>query len=386
MIYLDHHASTAVRPESLEAFTDAVRQPPGNPHVDTHWAGAAMAKAAQRARERISESTGFDANDVVVTSGATEANNLVIAGLAGSLRSNGRPVIVAPSTEHKCILEAGRREADRGSRFVELEVTSEGKIKAADHLNWEAVGLLSAMSANNEIGTLETAAPSIIQTARRMGVIVHSDAAQLLGRVPARSTFAEFDAISLSGHKFGAPPGVGVLLLRRAVRHQMLPQMLGGGQQMGLRSGTVSVPLLAAFAAALENAEACALSEGGRMRALSRDFCATLRDLGVTFVLRGPSIDERLPGNLSLSFPGVNAMALALSLRDQVAFSLGAACQTRAIEPSHVLSAIGLADDEVAETIRIGFGWTSTAQEARDAARQIADSVTALLDLEEYRS
>jgi cysteine desulfurase len=237
------------------------------------------------------------------------------------------------------------------------------------------------MAANNEIGTLDPVSDEALQRARSAGVLLHSDATQLIGRLPARQALSRFDAVSLSAHKFGGLQGVGVLLARRAVRAKMVPVQLGGGQQNGLRSGTVPAALVHAMGVAIAIAEANAETEQRRLRKLTQLFIEELSRSGTSFVVRGPALEERLPGNLNLTFPGVDAMALALTLRGDIAFSLGAACQTRSPQPSHVLRALGMSDEEIEHTARLGFGWNSTEQDAVNAARMFSAAVQRLRTL-----
>lgn len=378
MIYLDHHASTTVRPEALERLLASLSEGPGNPHVDTHRAGAGKSRQLECAREAIAKTSGFLPGDVIVTSGATESNNLIVAGLASALREQGRPGIVTLSTEHKCILEAVHRERAAGSELHELPVDSHGYAVVPEDLDWDRVGLLCVMGANNEIGTISALPVSIVDQARSRGVLAHCDAAQLPGRVPLRALLARFDSVSLSGHKFGAPTGIGVLIARRSVRLRLQPHHVGGGQQAGLRSGTVPVALATSFAAALAAADGRVGEDGPRLRRLAEQFCSELESRDVAFVLRGPALQERLPGNLNITFTGVDAMALSFNLREKVAFSLGAACQTKEILPSHVLVAIGLSEVDVEQTVRFGFGWDNTDDEVSKAAAMVAAAVTEL--------
>lgn len=381
MIYLDHHASTTVLPEALSEFVRVTQDGSGNPHVDTHAAGAEKARLVERARALIADVSGFSPQDVIFTSGATEANNLIVSGLYPSLSRVGRATIAHPKTEHKCILEAVNAQVRRGACGLTFEVDKNGVTVVPEDTDWSQVGLLSVMCANNEIGTLNTIASEAIRQARNEGVVLHTDATQLIGRIPAKSVLANFDAVSLSAHKFGGIQGVGVLLANRFVRSRLEPLQVGGGQQGGIRSGTVPVALVHAMATALSVADARAKHEGPRLRALAETFLYQLGGADTEFILRGPSIADRLPGNLSITFPGVDSMALALMLREQIAFSLGAACQTRASTPSHVLRAIGVPDEEIEQTVRIGFGWSSTEQDAVVAARLISGAVASLRNL-----
>jgi cysteine desulfurase len=318
---------------------------------------------------------------VIFTSGATEANNLLIAGISPEMRKRGRPKLIAPATEHKCVLESARNQTKFGSEFTELPVDKWGNVSLPTDFDFSKVGLMSCMAANNEIGSLSAINTRAFAAAKSAGVLLHTDAAQLIGRKPCREILAHFDAVSLSAHKLGGIPGIGALLIKRPWRLALEPTIHGGGQQGGLRSGTLPVPLAYSFAIAAKTAEARSHDEENRLEQLCRIFLNRLEQNKTAYTLRGPGLHERLPGNLNITFHGVDAMALAVTLEGEVSFSLGAACQTRSFIPSHVLQAIGLNNDEISETIRIGFGWTSTEDEALTAANIFSGAVLNLSKL-----
>ena len=379
-IYLDNQASTPLDPRVLEAMLPYFTEHFGNPHSESHVYGRNALAAIEAARSDIARLIGADAREIVFTSGATEANNLAIKGAAQFARAHGvaRDHIVTLATEHKCVLESCAALEREGFRVTYLPVKSSGLL-ALDRLAAaldERTLLVSVMAAHNEIGVIQPLA-EIGALCRERGVLFHSDAAQAFGKIPLDVEAMKIDLMSLSGHKIYGPKGIGALYVRRRPRVRLLPLIDGGGQERGLRSGTLPTPLCVGFgrAAALAG-EALAGGEAARILALRQRLEATLvrRISGVT--VNGDR-GQRLPGNLNVSFAGVTAPEL-IEAAPSIAISTGSACTSATVEPSYVLRALGLPDAVANASIRIGIGRFTTAGEIDFAVDALAGAVAGL--------
>ena len=376
-IYMDHNATTPVDPRVVEAMLPAFGTHFGNAASKTHAYGWAAAKLAERARESIAAGLGAHPEEVVFTSGATEANNLAIKGAAWSLRGRGDHIVTV-STEHKAVLDPCARLAQEGFSVTVLPVDREGHVtpeQVALALEPRTV-LVSVMLANNEIGTLQPIA-AIAGMCRQRGVLIHCDATQAVGKIPVDLEALGVDLLSCSAHKLYGPKGVGALLIRRRTpRLRLTPLLDGGGHEQGMRSGTLNVPGIVGFARALELALAELPAESAREAALRdrlRD-AITLRIAGV--IENGDSV-ERLPNTLSLSFEGVDGAALLVGLHD-VAVSSGSACTSADPNPSHVLAALGRSKALAAASLRFSLGRGNTAEEVETVADAVVREVDRL--------
>jgi cysteine desulfurase len=334
----------------------------------------------------IAEHIGASAREIVFTSGATESNNLALRGAAERLRRKGNHLI-SLATEHKSVLDPLARLSRRGYQVSLLPVAQTGcrdagrldlaKLAAAIR---EDTILVSVMLANNEIGVIQPLA-EVGKLCKERGVLLHTDATQAVGKIPVDVESLRVDLMSFTAHKIYGPKGVGALYVRRrdpAVR--LDAQIDGGGQEGGLRSGTLNVPGIVGLAEALRLSVADLARESDRLRGLrQRLFDGLVRQIdGVQ--LNGPVLDDpqlRLPGNLNCSFAGVDGEALMMSMRD-LAVSSGSACTSANPEPSHVLRAIGLSDDSVRSSLRFGLGRFNTPEEADYAVSELADAVRRL--------
>ena len=375
-IYLDHHATTPVDPRVLDAMLPFFREDFGNPASITHAWGRRAAAAVDDARERIAACIGAEPREIVFTSGATEANNLAILGSA-RLRPGSRRRVVTVTTEHPAVLDPCEALEGEGFDIVRLPVASDGRADVAAFDKPEAVdeatAVVSVMLANNEIGVLQPVREIAALCAARR-VPFHTDAAQAVGKIPVDVDDLGCDLLSISAHKLYGPKGVGVLFVRqRGRRVRLVPVVHGGGHERGLRSGTVPVPLVVGMARALEIAAEDLEDEGRRQREL-RDRLLGLISEGLPGVRLNGHPDERLPGNLSVTFDGVDADRLLLALPD-VATSSGSACSTANPAPSHVLLALGLDEREAKASVRIGLGRGTTAQQIDAAAARIVEEV-----------
>ena len=375
MIYLDYHATTPVDARVLEAMLPYFTEKFGNAASKHHRFGWDASEAVERARKQVAALIGAGSKDVIFTSGATEANNLAIKGAAMARRGE-RDHLVTVTTEHKAVLDPMARLADDGWRVTIVPVNASGLIDLTvlESVITERTALVSVMAANNEIGVVQPikAAAAI---AHAKGAWFHTDAVQAAGRVPFDVEALDVDFASLSAHKVYGPKGVGALYVRRK-RVTIDAQIDGGGHERGLRSGTLNVPGIVGFGRAAEIARAEMASEAKRVAELRDRLLNGLR--GIDGMTVNGSMTDRLPGNLNVSFNGVDGEALLVSL-DDVAVSSGAAC-TQA-EPSHVLMALGLTRDRALASLRFGIGRSTTAAEVDDAAAKVADVVLRLRKL-----
>ena len=374
-IYLDHQASTPILPTVREAMHPYWAEFHGNPHSSEHSTGWAASKAVESSRTKVANFIGADPDEIVFTSGATEANNIVIKGLSiPELRQGKRKTILVSATEHKCVLESAAYVAQtKGCSVLEIPVNGKGHVDLdglRDMLS-EDVLLVSIALVNNEIGTVQDLA-SISALCRDAGAILHSDFAQAPSAVDLIDYADLADMVSLSGHKFGGPMGVGALYVSRELKDRIQPLFHGGGQEGGMRSGTLPLPLCVGLGAAADFHSSAA---GAAMRG----HVARLRDLFVNELqsnrdhirLNGVEFASRHPGNANLRFEGHDADEVLQRLQPIVSASTGSACSSGITEPSYVLSAIGLTSDEAQASIRFSFGHTNTSDEALEAAEAI---------------
>ena len=378
-IYFDYQATTPLDPEvrrALEPYLDGLY---GNPHSADHSVGWAASEAVKRSAGVVGNLVGADADEIVFTSGATEANNLALLGLAPLKKKVGRDRVLVSSIEHKCVLEAARGlEYDHGYSLARIPVDAMGRVDMAE-LEREIddrVLVVSVMLVNNEIGTIQRL-EEISELAHKYGVIVHCDAAQAPCAMDI-SGIAEFaDLVSLSSHKMYGPMGIGALYVRRGLQSQIYPLIRGGGQQNGLRSGTVPVFLCVGMAAAAELA--CGPGAPIERKSVGRlrdYFVSLLRGSGRDVVLIGPESTERHPGNANLRFPGYDAHGLLGAMQPWLAASTGSACASGSLEPSHVLDAIGLTRDAAGECIRFSLGRFTTKDDVEKASEIVLKALS----------
>jgi cysteine desulfurase len=397
-IYLDNHATTRVDPRVLEAMLPFFDEQFGNAGSINHSFGLEAKEAVEGARESIAAAIGVDSREIVFTSGATESNNLAIRGLAERPRRKGNH-LVSVTTEHKAVLDPLRRLARREFEVTMLNVEphsseSAGWLdpqKVADAIKDETL-LVSVMLANNEIGVLQPIA-EIARICRERGVPLHCDATQGVGKLPMDVRQLGVDLMSFSGHKIYGPKGVGALYVRRnggAIRLE--PLIEGGGQEHGLRSGTLNVPGIVGFARALELCLAEMSTEIPRLTGLRQRLWDGLKRDVPDIVLNGAvwhsaagqasngTQSTRLPGNLNCAFPFVNGEALMMSMKT-IAVSSGSACTSANPEPSHVLRAMGLNDDLTRASLRFGIGRFNTEEEIDYAVAAVGENVHRLRQL-----
>jgi cysteine desulfurase len=376
MIYMDYQATTPVDPAVLEAMLPYFTEQFGNAASRQHRFGWVAQEAVEKARAQVASLIGADAKEIVFTSGATEANNLALKGLAETARP-GRDHFVTVVTEHKAVLDACKRLEQQGCRTTYLSVDGEGAIdlEVLSAAVTDRTAAVSVMAANNEIGILSPLA-EIAAIAHDRGALFHTDAVQAAGKVPFDVVRLGIDLASLTAHKLYGPKGVGALYVRRKnPRVTLAAQQDGGGHERGMRSGTLNVPGIVGFGVAAAMAAQRLESESAQLVALRSRLLAGLRQVVDDLVVNGP-LDARLPGNLNVSFPAVDGEALLVSLCEDVAISSGAACT--AAEPSHVLKALGRPTELALASLRFGLGRWTTEAEVDAAAARVGETVARL--------
>jgi len=385
-IYLDNHATTPVDPRVLAAMRPWWEENFANPGSVEHALGRAAEAAVEEARAHVARLIGAEASEVVFTSGATESNNLAIKGAARFAAAQGseRRRVVTLVTEHKCVLESVRDLAAEGFEPVILPVQPNGLLDLGlleATLAEAPTLLLSVMAVNNEIGVVQNLA-AIGEMAKRHGALFHTDAAQAAGRITLDVQEIRADLLSLSGHKIYGPKGIGALYVRRRPRVRLAPLFSGGGQERGLRAGTLPAPLIVGLGEAARIAALEGSLDAGRIAGQRDRFWAALA-AEVPGLIKHADLEHRVAGNLSLGFPGsVTALAL-MAAAPEICVSTGSACSSAEIEPSHVLRALGLPEALARATLRIGIGrFTSPADVDLAAAalarawRQVRSSTT----------
>lgn len=389
-IYLDHHATTPVDPRVLEVMLPYFGEKHGNAG-STHCFGDEASEAVDHARGQIAAAIGANPIEIVVTSGATESNNLAIRGLADRKRRRGSH-IVSVRTEHPAVLEPLEVLSGRGFDVTLLDVEAQGSPRAGmldpqqvDAAIRDDTCLVSVMLANNEIGIIQPI-QEIAEVCRARGVAMHCDATQAVGRVPVDVRELGVDLMSFTAHKLYGPKGVGALFVRRGKPlTRMEPQIVGGGQEQRRRSGTLNVPGIVGFGEALRLSQKSLDDDAKRLSSLRNNLAERLLAAVAGSEVLGPSLREksakgtpiRLPGNLNILFPGLDGEAMMLAM-PRLAVSSGAACSSANPQPSHVLTALGLDEDRARCSLRFGLGTFTTAEEIQRAVEMIAEAAKKL--------
>jgi cysteine desulfurase len=378
-VYLDHHATTPVDAAVLAAMMPYFTETFGNASSRQHEYGRAAHAAVEEAREKVAALVNAQPGDIVFTSGATESDNLAVRGVARGRREPGGH-IVTTLLEHAAVLEPCRTLEREGYGVSRVETRADGVIDAQrviDALQPDTI-LVSMIAANNEIGTLQPVA-DVGRACRERGIVFHTDAVQALGRVPVDVEAWGVDLLSVSAHKMYGPKGVGALYVRkeRRPRLRLAPLFEGGGQEKGLRSGTLNVPGIVGLGEACRLAgQALADGEADRISALRDLLLASLRARIDGISVNG-ALSPRLPGNLHVSIERAEAETLIISLGGRIAISSGAACAEAGGKGSHVLRAIGLSDERVYTALRFGLGRYNTAAEIDVVVAALAEAVEA---------
>jgi cysteine desulfurase len=393
IVYIDNHATTRVDPRVVDAMLPYFDANFGNPH-SVHAAGHEARDVVYAARQSIATAVGADSNEIVFTSGATESNNLAIRGVAERERRRGNHLI-SVATEHKAVLDPLARLARRDYEVTLLDVEQHSSPRAgwldpqkvADAIRDDTC-LVSVMLANNEIGVIQPLS-EIAAVCKARGALLHCDATQAVGKIPVDVGSLNVDLMSFTAHKIYGPKGIGALYVRhRDPIVRLEPQITGGGQQEGRRSGTLNVPGIIGFGIALQICLDELPSEMPRLTALRNQLATALMGQLKGTQLCGPTLDLRydddtplrLPGNLNLSFGDVDGEALLLAMGN-LAVSSGAACTSTDPEPSHVLRAIGFSDDEARSSLRFGLGRFNDAADVDFAVERVVDAIGKLREL-----
>jgi len=376
-IYLDNHATTRCDPHVVQAMLPYFTEKYGNAASINHWFGTEAHEAVEEARRQVAELIGASDSEIIFTSGATESNNLAIKGVARMYRHKGNHIITV-ATEHKAVLDPCKRLAHDGYEVTVLPVDEYGQVDpqaVADAIRPQTI-LVSVMLANNEIGTIQPL-PEIGAICQEKNVPLHTDAAQAVGKIPVNVEELRVDLLSLSGHKIYGPKGIGALYVRkRGKRVRLEPQIDGGGQESGLRSGTLPVPLIVGLGEACRLCRELMPEESQRLRQLRDRLWQGLQQRLDGVRLNGHPF-RRLPNNLNVSFAGIKGEALLLAMKD-IAVSTGSACTTARLGPSHVLKAIGLDDEQADASVRFGLGRFNTEEEIEWVIEQVVATVRQL--------
>jgi len=380
-IYLDHNATTPIDPRVFEAMRPYLTEQFGNAASRIHSFGEDAAAGVQDARTQVASLIAAQGDSIVFTSGATESNNLAIKGIAEMYRDRGNHIITS-MTEHKAVIDPCKYLEKKGYDVTWVEPDKYGRVsrKKIERAINERTILITIMAANNEIGTTNPIA-EIGELAKSKKVFFHCDATQAVGKIPIDVEKMGIDLLSLSGHKIYGPKGVGALYVRRRdPRVRLACQMHGGGHERGMRSGTLNVPGIVGLGAAAQIAQMEMPEESKRLTAL-RDRLEKGITSRLEYVKLNGHPTERLPNTVNLSFAYVEGESVMVSIRHDVAVSSGSACTSASLEPSHVLSAMGVSEDIIHNSIRFSLGRSTTAEEIDHTIEQVVRAVTKLREM-----
>jgi cysteine desulfurase len=379
-IYLDYHATTPVDPEVLKAMLPYFTEIFGNAASRNHEYGWTAEAAVEKARQQIARLIGANEKEIIFTSGATESNNLALIGAAEMYKEKGNHIITSP-IEHKAVLDTCHYLEKKGFQVTYLTVDKYGQVSPESVRNaiTPQTILVSVMTANNEIGTINPIA-EIGKVCKEKGVFFHTDAVQAAGKIPLNVEEMGVDLLSLSAHKIYGPKGIGILYVRRRnPRVRLVPLIYGGGHERGMRSGTLDVPSIVGFGKAAELAQKYLVEEPARIQAMRDRFWTGLqKELDEIYLNGHPT--ERLPNNLNVSFAYVEGESMMMGMKE-IAVSSGSACTSASLEPSYVLKSIGVGEDLAHTSIRFGLGRFTTDEEVDFAMAKVISTVKKLRDL-----
>ncbi|MDO3380527.1 cysteine desulfurase family protein [Geoalkalibacter halelectricus] len=381
-IYLDHQATTPIDPQVKLEMDPYLYDVFGNPHSSEHSFGWYASKAIDKARAGVAGLIGADPDEIIFTSGATESNNLALFGLMEFFNSARRRKLIVSQIEHKSIINIAKKlsnEYNVDCFYVKCD--KYGLLDGEDigqSLKDNSAAILSISSVNNEIGTIQNLI-EITRLAKSHGTLVHVDASQAPCAIDIDVVKMDVDMLSLSSHKIYGPKGIGALYVRRDVQKLMKPMIIGGGQEHGLRGGTLPTHQCVGFGAAANVLKAhIASGERERLRKLKALFLAELSRAGINYSVNGPPENQRHPGNLNLCFHGCIAQDLLMATQPHVAASSGSACNSGVFEPSYVLKAIGLTEEDARASIRYSVGRYTTEKDVTCAVEYILRAYTSL--------
>ncbi|AHX11243.1 cysteine desulfurase [Neorickettsia helminthoeca str. Oregon] len=379
-VFFDNQSTTRTDPAVLKEMIKFF-EAPCNPHSRTHIYGWQAEAAVENAREKVAQLINASPKDIVFTSGATESNNLAIKGAVTFYHSDKKNHVITVATEHKCVLDSCRHLEEIGIKVTYLPVQKNG-IVDLDVLREsikDSTIMVSIMAANNEIGVIQPI-KEIGQICKEASVIFHTDAAQAFGKIPLDVEEMNISLMSISGHKIYGPMGVGALYIRRKnPRIRLTPVFNGGGQERGMRSGTVPTPLVAGLGKAAEIAAQNMQEEYNRIKYLSTKLYGIIK-AGIPDIVLNGDPEQRLPGNLNISFPYVEGESIIMAITD-ISVSSGSACTSASLEPSYVLRALGVGDDLAHSSIRFSIGRYNTEEEIEMAGKLVVEKINRLREM-----
>ena len=375
-IYLDYQSTTPVDPRVIEVMTKVLKEDFGNPHSRSHSFGWKAEELVEIARKQVADLIGADPKEISFTSGATESNNIAIKGVANFYKTSGKNHIITITTEHKCIINSCRDLEQQGCEVTFLPVEKNGLVdlKKLEAAITDKTCLVSIMAVNNEIGVMQDI-KAIGALCRKKAVFFHTDAAQAFGKIPLNVDEMNIDLMSISAHKIYGPKGIGAIYIRRKPRVRIKPIISGGGQERGIRSGTVATFLAAGFGKAAEIAKNEMEKDLNHAKKLSERFYKAIMEIPKVY-LNGDR-EKRIPYNLNFSFAGIEGESFIMAIKD-LAVSSGSACTSSSLEPSYVLHSLGVDDDLAHSSIRFGIGRFSTEAEIDYAVMLIKEKVDKL--------
>ncbi len=373
MPYLDYNATTPVDKRVIQSMIPIFEKEFGNPSSQNHDTGKMANHIVKEARQAVAKIVGMASSDVIFTSGATEANNLVFYGL--SINKGRQPLhILVGASEHKSVLEPCRILSEQGATVKKINVTSDGTLdidSLKETLTHGSVDVVSVMAANSETGVIHPI-KEVVQIAHAFNVLVHCDATQAIGKIPFDAKELDIDMVTFSSHKIYGPKGIGALVATRDARKQMRALLYGGGQENNMRSGTLNVPGIVGFGKACEIAQGERLQNSAIQEKLRDNFENKITQSISGVTIHGKTA-RRIPNTSSLRIAGVLADVMIVNARN-IEISTGSACSSASLEPSHVLIAMGLDSDKANESIRVSIGRQTTQQDIDIAVDAIAKS------------
>ena len=382
-IYLDYQSTTPIDPRVIDVMTQSMENDYGNPHSRTHSYGWVAEEKVEIARKQIADLINADAKEIFFTSGATESNNIAIKGVANFYKKTGKNHIITVTTEHKCVINSARELEQEGFEVTFLNVDETGiiNLESLEKAITKNTCLVSIMTLNNEIGAIQPIA-EIGKICRKHNIFFHSDSAQAFGKIPLNVNDMNIDLMSISGHKIYGPKGVGAIYIRRKPRVRIKSIFSGGGQERGIRSGTVATFLAVGLGKAAEIAKEEMAKDYEHVEKLGHKFFEAISKEGHIY-LNGPDIydkNKRYPGNINISFAGIEGESMIMAIKD-LAVSSGSACTSASLESSYVLHALGV-DVELSHTsIRFGIGRFTTEEEINYAIKLVKSKINKLLEL-----
>ena len=375
-IYMDYQSTTPIDPRVIDRMVEVMKNDYGNPHSRSHAFGWKAEEIVENSRSQIAKLINANEKEIFFTSGATESNNIAIKGVAKFYENLDKKHIITLTTEHKCVINSCRDLEQDGFKITFLPVQKNGLVDLnllESSIN-EQTALVSIMAVNNEIGVIQPLA-EIGALCRKKGVFFHTDCAQSFGKIPLDVEKMNIDLMSISGHKIYGPKGIGAIYIRRKPRVRIKSMISGGGQERGIRSGTVPTQLVAGLGLASEIAQNEMSKDYEKIKKFSQKFYDAMQKL--THVYLNGDLKQRYLGNLNFSFAGIEGESMIMAIKD-LAVSSGSACTSASLEPSYVLHALGV-DDELAHTsIRFGFGRFTTEEEIDYAINLISQKVEKL--------